>query len=123
MLRYLNKLLHDNRYIDDIIQESYLKVWRHRDQIDPDQPLDNWLFIILRNTALIQLEKQLAEKEKRIGMTSMGNRLQSTTDHNEGQVHLQQRDSEKNLHSCTALHFSSAAPAIFSSSRGNKALS
>lgn len=39
--------------IDDVLQEAYLKIWRHADSFDPakSSPI-SWMSVIVRNTAL-----------------------------------------------------------------------
>ena len=93
VLRYLNKHLHDNRFIDDIIQEVYIKVWQSRLQIDPDRSLEGWLFSIVYTTMVNYLQKLIAEK-KRISALSWGMGSAPLTDHNKGPVQLLQKESD-----------------------------
>lgn len=64
VVRYLNKTLSDNRFADDIAQEVFIRVWQHRQRIDPAQPLEAWLFAIVRNTAATHLRKLLDERNR-----------------------------------------------------------
>lgn len=64
VVRYLNKILSDNRFADDIAQEVFIRVWQHRQRIDPAQSLEAWLFAIVRNTAATHLQQVLAERNR-----------------------------------------------------------
>ena len=97
VLRYLNKQLPDNRFIDDIIQEVYIKVWQNRLQIDPERSLEGWLFTIVYTTMVNHLQKAVAEKNRINALTwAMGSAPQ--TDHNKGPVQLQQKESDLIYH-------------------------
>lgn len=93
VLRYLNKQLQDNRFIDDIIQEVYIKVWQNRLQIDPERSLEGWLFSIVYTTMINHLQKAVAEK-KRISTLKWAMGTTIPSDHNQGPVMLQQKDSD-----------------------------
>lgn len=43
---------------DDLVQEACLKALKNADQWDPSQPLDRWLFRIVRNTWYSELRKR-----------------------------------------------------------------
>lgn len=62
--RYLHKTLSDNRFADDIAQEVFIRLWQNRQRIDPAQPLEAWLFAIVRNTAATYIHKMLAERTR-----------------------------------------------------------
>jgi RNA polymerase sigma factor (sigma-70 family) len=64
VVRYLSSLLTDNRYAEDIAQEVYIKIWLSREQIDPTQSLEAWLFTIVRNSAATHIRKMLADKKR-----------------------------------------------------------
>ncbi len=48
----------NNRDIDDIVQESFLKVWKNLDKYNPDKSFKTWIFTIARNTAIDFLRKR-----------------------------------------------------------------
>lgn len=83
VLRYLNKVLHDNRFTDDVAQEVFIRTWKHRSQIDTARPLEAWLFTITRNTAYSHLQKLLAEHRQlqTIAAPSMSNDTASAMDY------------------------------------------
>lgn len=43
---------------DDLVQDACLKALKNADQWDPSQPLDRWLFRIVRNTWFSELRKR-----------------------------------------------------------------
>ena len=90
VVRYLNTLLADNRYTDDIAQEVYIKIWQNREQIDPAQSLEAWLFTIVRNCAATHIHKMLADK-KRLSIIEQDFASPVTTS-NEGMLKLVYQD-------------------------------
>lgn len=44
--------------VDDVLQVTYLEVWRTRDRIDPTRPLEAWLFGIARKRAIDHLRRR-----------------------------------------------------------------
>lgn len=94
VLRYLNKQLNNNRFIDDIIQEVYIKVWQNRSQIDPVRPLEGWLFTIVYTTMVNHLQRSVAEK-KRLNSFTWALGTTPMTDQNKGPILLQEKDSDQ----------------------------
>lgn len=43
------RLLKDSDAVDDLLQELFVRLWVHRDTIDPDQPIKAYLFRIAEN--------------------------------------------------------------------------
>lgn len=43
---------------DDFVQETFLKVYHNREQLNPDAPLDKQLYVICRNLILNNLKRQ-----------------------------------------------------------------
>ena len=43
-------LSHNSSDADDLVQETLIKAWSHRDKFEPGTNLRAWLFTILRNT-------------------------------------------------------------------------
>lgn len=93
VLRYLGRMLHDNRYTDDIAQDVYIKVWQNRLQIDPEQSLEGWLFTIVHNTTINHLQRLLSEK-KRINALQLAETIPAL-DYNKGLIDLRQKDTER----------------------------
>jgi RNA polymerase sigma-70 factor, ECF subfamily len=46
---------------DDLVQETLLKAWSHRDKFEPGTNLKAWLFTILRNTYFSEFRKKRRE--------------------------------------------------------------
>lgn len=45
------RLLGDRELAQDAVQETFVRVWRFADSLDPDRDLEPWLFRVARNTA------------------------------------------------------------------------
>ena len=56
--RFARTLTRSAQEADDLVQEACLKALSHPDQWDDTQPLDRWLFRILRNTWFSELRKR-----------------------------------------------------------------
>lgn len=57
--RFLSKIRLD-QHVDDVIQETFLTIWRKRQSINPKQSFEAYLFTVAKNFALKALKKQLA---------------------------------------------------------------
>lgn len=51
----------DYHFADDLVQETLLKAWSHRDKFEPGTNLKAWLFTILRNTYFSDFRKRRRE--------------------------------------------------------------
>jgi RNA polymerase sigma-70 factor (ECF subfamily) len=54
VFRFLQKSLKDKEAADDIVQDCYLKLWQHRDRVDP-QKVKAWLFSVAHRAMLDHL--------------------------------------------------------------------
>lgn len=52
--RFLHKSLRDEEAVHDIVQDCYLKLWQHREKIDPDK-IKPWLFSVAHRAMLDHL--------------------------------------------------------------------
>jgi RNA polymerase sigma-70 factor, ECF subfamily len=51
----------DHHLANDLVQETLLKAWSHRDKFEPGTNLKAWLFTILRNTYFSEVRKKRRE--------------------------------------------------------------
>lgn len=51
LFRFLYKSLRDEAAANDIVQDCYLKLWQHRDKVDP-QKIKPWLFSVAHHAML-----------------------------------------------------------------------
>lgn len=54
------RLVHNPDSAQDITQETFIKVWKHRARFDMNHSFKTWLFTIARNTAYDALKKKSA---------------------------------------------------------------
>jgi len=58
-----------NRFLDDpeesrgVVQETFIKIWEGRENIDPDESLISYLFKITKNTSLNRLRRKKVESK------------------------------------------------------------
>lgn len=48
----------DESFAEDVVQETFIKVWRYRDRFDPKKKFSTWMYQIAKNTALDHLKKK-----------------------------------------------------------------
>ncbi|MDR3511095.1 MAG: sigma-70 family RNA polymerase sigma factor [Caulobacteraceae bacterium] len=65
-------LCHDAAEADDLVQETLLKAWSHRDRFEPGTNLRAWLFTILRNTFYTALSHRRREVRDEEGQFAAG---------------------------------------------------
>ncbi len=58
MYRLAVKMLNDPQDAEDVLQETYLKAYRHLKDFDGRSSLSTWLYRIATNEALMQLRKR-----------------------------------------------------------------
>jgi RNA polymerase sigma-70 factor (ECF subfamily) len=51
-------LLNNMNDAEDIVQESFFKIWKTRETLKQDRPVDSYLFITVRNSCLNLLEQR-----------------------------------------------------------------
>lgn len=62
---YAFHLCRDPHQADELVQETFLKVWLHRDKISHVLRFDNWLFTIARNQVFDMLKNRAREEALR----------------------------------------------------------
>ena len=55
LFRFLFKALKDEEIVNDIIQDSYLKLWQNRDKVEPAK-IKPWLFSVSHNAMINYLK-------------------------------------------------------------------
>jgi RNA polymerase sigma-70 factor, ECF subfamily len=64
---FARSLCGDANQADDLVQETLVKAWKHRDSFIEGSNLKAWLFTILRNTFLSERRKRKYEVEDKDG--------------------------------------------------------
>lgn len=64
-------LLKRKEYAEEILQDTFLKVWMHRTQLDPGQSFRSYVFTISRNLTLNFLRKAANDRKLRNELFSM----------------------------------------------------
>jgi len=59
---FAHSLCGDSQLSNDLVQETLLKAWAHKDSFVPDSNLKAWLFTILRNTYFTHYRKSQREE-------------------------------------------------------------
>lgn len=59
---FAHSLCGDGQLSNDLVQETLLKAWAHKDSFVPDSNLKAWLFTILRNTYFTHYRKSQREE-------------------------------------------------------------
>ncbi len=60
-------LSHNGSDADDLVQDTLIKAWTHRDKYQPGSNLRAWLFTILRNTYYTQVTRRRREVRDETG--------------------------------------------------------
>jgi RNA polymerase sigma-70 factor (ECF subfamily) len=67
LLGVANKVVRDEELAQDVLQESFVKIWKKSDTYDPTKAkLFTWLFRITRNTAIDKLRSVNTKSDKEI---------------------------------------------------------
>jgi len=73
-------LSHNGSDADDLVQETLIKAWSHRDRYQPGSNLRAWMFTILRNTYYTQLTRRRREVRDETGAYASTLRSPATQD-------------------------------------------
>ncbi|MFS4416262.1 RNA polymerase sigma factor [Maribacter sp. 2307ULW6-5] len=69
LLGVANKVVRDPEMAQDVLQESFVKIWKKADSYDPSKAkLFTWLFRIVRNTSIDKLRSVNNKTDKEIQM-------------------------------------------------------
>jgi len=55
---YCKLFISDTDQVEDVIQETFITLWEKKESIKPDNTLESYVFVILRNKCLNYLKKQ-----------------------------------------------------------------
>ena len=61
----------DREDLEEVVSDTFLALWRFRDNLDPERPLRPWLAVAARNLAVSRLRSR---KSRRSMSSSCGNR-------------------------------------------------
>ena len=60
------KLMRNETLTEDIVQETFIKLWEKRQTIDITKSISGWLFVVSHNLSITQLRKQVKETAQEI---------------------------------------------------------
>jgi RNA polymerase sigma-70 factor (ECF subfamily) len=75
---FVCRYLGDRDDAEDIVQEAFLRAWRHLDRFDADKNFRTWLFRIARNAALDHIKKKRPALFSEFEREDGGNVLEET---------------------------------------------
>lgn len=52
---FIHKISGDNALAEDITQEVFIKLWRRREEMDPAQNIESWLYVSAKNMFLNEI--------------------------------------------------------------------
>lgn len=61
LLSYCRLFVHDYSAADDLVQECFLKLWEKRQTLKPNQSIESYLFVMLRNRCFNYLRDKKLE--------------------------------------------------------------
>ncbi len=85
LFAYCCKITKSEEAAEEIVHDVFLKVWTHREKIDPQRSFDGYLFKITKNQALNFLEKAARDQKTRARLTDYFQQMQ-WCNHTEDQV-------------------------------------
>ncbi|MEP7111419.1 MAG: sigma-70 family RNA polymerase sigma factor, partial [Ferruginibacter sp.] len=80
------KLTRDSFIAEDIVQEVFISLWEKRCQIDPEQEIGGWLFVVSYNKSVSHLKLKLKES---LVQAALQPTLEVTIDEDHDLVHAQ----------------------------------
>jgi len=57
VLRFLERMVSESSVAEDLVQETFLRVWRARERYEPEARFSTWLFTIAGNAARNELRR------------------------------------------------------------------
>lgn len=66
--RYAYRLVGEASGAEDVVQQTFLQAWAHREQVDSQQAVRGWLLAIARNTFLKSLRRERPASFSKLGV-------------------------------------------------------
>lgn len=86
------KLTRDFIIAEDIVQEVFITLWEKRHNLDPEQEISGWLFVVSYNKSVSHLKRKLKES---LAQTGLHQPLEDTIDAGHDLVNTQLNMLEK----------------------------
>ena len=64
LLHYAARLLRDEDDAYDVVQDAFIRLWDHREQLDPGRSLKAYLYTIVRNLAFNRMKQQSRQEQR-----------------------------------------------------------
>ncbi len=58
LVLYARRMVADEAVSKDLVQVAYIRLWNHREALDPERPVRAWLYRTVRNLALTRLRDE-----------------------------------------------------------------
>jgi RNA polymerase sigma factor (sigma-70 family) len=62
------KITHNTAAAEDIVQEVFIALWEKRHQLDPEQDITGWLFVVSYNKSITYLKRELKGEQVKIAV-------------------------------------------------------
>ena len=60
--RFIVSVIKDETAADDLTQDSFMALWSARESLEPDRPIQGWLYVTARNKAVNWLKSKVRQK-------------------------------------------------------------
>jgi len=58
LVSYARRIVADESVSKDLVQVAFIRLWNHRENLDPERPVQAWLYRTVRNLALTRLRDE-----------------------------------------------------------------
>jgi len=59
---YARRMIVDESMSKDLVQVAFIRLWNHREELDPERPVRAWLYRTVRNLALTRLRDERTQE-------------------------------------------------------------
>lgn len=80
LVRFVEALLRERDEAEEVAQEVMLELWRHRATLDPERPVQSWLFRAARNRALNVLRHRRVREAAAPTITALAGEAEAADD-------------------------------------------